>query len=99
MQTHTGEERAMIKTTILASATAVAIVAGAFFAAAPQAADKTPAAQNVTTVWVNGKGQKAFAETVNEQHGMMEAQGWKFADMEIYIEDGDMQGAFVTYVK
>jgi hypothetical protein len=90
----------MKKTTIAASATAVAMAGGAFFfMAAPQAADKTPAAQNVITVWVNGKGQKVFAETVNEQHGMMEAQGWKFSDMEVYVEDGDMQGAFVTYVK
>ena len=84
---------------ILASTMAVAIAAGAFFVAAPQAADKTPAAQNVMTVWVNGKGQKGFAETVNAEHARMEAQGWKFGDMEIYTEDGDMQGAFVTYVK
>jgi len=89
----------MKKTTMLASAMAVAIGAGAFFMTAPQAADKTPPAQNVLTVFVNGKGQSSFAEKLNEEHAKMEAKGWKFGDMEIYTEDGDMQGAFVTYVK
>jgi len=84
---------------MLASAMAVAIAGGAFFVTAPQAADKTPPAQNVTTVFVNGKGQSSFAEKLNEEHAKMEAKGWKFADLEVYTEDGDMQGAFVTYVK
>lgn len=26
-------------------------------------------------------------------------QGWKFMDLDIYVEDGDMKGFFVTYVR
>jgi hypothetical protein len=29
----------------------------------------------------------------------MEGKGWKFGTLAIYTEDGDMQGAFVTYVR
>jgi hypothetical protein len=29
----------------------------------------------------------------------MEAKGFKVADVEIYTENGDMRGAFVTYVR
>jgi hypothetical protein len=29
----------------------------------------------------------------------METKGFKFSDMEIYTENGDMRGAFVTYVR
>jgi len=89
----------MKRTTMLASTMAVAIAAGAFFVTAPQAADKTPPAQNMLTVFISGKGQSSFAEKLNEEHAKMEAKGWKFADLEVYTEDGDMQGAFVTYVK
>ena len=51
------------------------------------------------TVWVDGKGQSGFAGKVNKMHAQMEAKGMKFADLAIYTEDGDMQGAFVTYVR
>jgi hypothetical protein len=27
----------------------------------------------------------------------MAAKGWKFVDLAIYTEDGDMEGVFVTY--
>jgi hypothetical protein len=53
----------------------------------------------VTTVWVDGKGQESFAEKVNKVHAAMEPQGWKFSNFEIYIENGDMRGAFVTYIR
>jgi len=29
----------------------------------------------------------------------MEKDGWRFADLEVYTENGDMQGIFVTYVR
>ena len=88
----------MKRTTKLATLTAGVLVAGAFLSTAPYAADE-PVAQNTSTVWVDGKGQTAFAEKVNKMHAAMEAKGWKFGDMEIYTEDGDMKGAFVTYVR
>jgi len=51
------------------------------------------------TVWVDGKGQSSMASEVNETHGKMQKDGWRFADMEVYTEDGDMKGMFVTYVR
>lgn len=58
-----------------------------------------PVAENTVTVWVGGKGQSGFAEKLNKSHAAMEAKGMKFADLQIYTENGDMQGAFVTYVR
>lgn len=51
------------------------------------------------TVWVDGKGQASMASDVNETHAKMNADGWRFADLEVYTEDGDMKGMFVTYVR
>jgi hypothetical protein len=70
------------------------------FAAATVAQDEpAPAAPNTTTVWVDGQGQKTFAEKVNKMHADMGGKGWKFGHIAVYTEDGDMQGAFVTYVR
>jgi len=89
----------MKKTTTLATVAASVLAAAMLMATATHAKDEPPPAQNVTTVWVGGKGQTQFAEKSNEMHAAMEAKGWKFADMEIYTEDGDMQGAFITYTR
>jgi hypothetical protein len=76
------------------------LTSAALFATVTYGKDKdAPAAQNVTTVWVDGKGQESFAEKVNKVHAAMEPQGWKFSNFEIYIENGDMRGAFVTYIR
>jgi hypothetical protein len=63
-----------------------------------QAADEDADANAKTkTVWIDGKGYKGFADKVNKTHAEMTANGWKFSDLEIYTENGDMQGAFATY--
>lgn len=51
------------------------------------------------TVWVNGKGQGSMADKVTKQHEEMAKQGWKFASLDVYVEDGDMKGFFATYVR
>jgi hypothetical protein len=51
------------------------------------------------TVWVDGKGQDSMAREASEMHDKMNASGWRFADLAIYTEDGDMKGMFVTYVR
>jgi hypothetical protein len=51
------------------------------------------------TVWVDGKGQGSMASDVSEMHAKMNKEGWRFADLEVYTEDGDMKGMFVTYVR
>jgi len=81
------------------AATCMALAFLALSSASVQAADKTDAdaSAKVKTVFVDGKGQSGFADKVNKKHAEMTAQGWRFADLEVYTEDGDMQGAFVTY--
>lgn len=54
---------------------------------------------NAMTVWVDGKGQKSMADKVNKTHAEMAAQGWRFEGLDVYTEDGDMKGMFVTYVR
>jgi hypothetical protein len=66
-----------------------------------EAAAKAAAQVNAKaiTVYVNGKGETSFAEKMNESHVAMAAQGWRFAESQLYLENGDMEGAFVTYVR
>lgn len=41
--------------------------------------------------------RKGAGENLTELHAKHEAKGWTFSDLEIYIEDGDLEGFFVTY--
>ncbi len=55
-----------------------------------------------STVFVPDKAssrQKGSAELLSETHRTAQDQGWDFDDLEIYIEDGDLQGFFVTYTR
>ena len=88
----------MKRTSSLTTLTISTLAAAVLFATVAHSKDE-PVAQNVTTIWVDGKGQSSFSQKLNKAHAEMEAKGWKFADLEIYIEDGDMQGAFATYVR
>ncbi len=46
-----------------------------------------------------GSRQKGSAKKLSETHRTAQDQGWDFKDLEVYIEDGDLQGFFVTYVR
>jgi len=37
------------------------------------------------------------AQNMTEKHDEYTAKGWKFEDMETYIENGDLEGFFLTY--
>jgi hypothetical protein len=55
-----------------------------------------------STVFVpdkSGSRQKGSAERLSETHRTAQDQGWDFEDLEVYIEDGDLQGFFVTYTR
>lgn len=86
-----------MKTVIASSITVLIILAAT--AGAALAADPIDPTITATTVWVDGKGQSSMATKTNKVHAEMTAQGWRFADLDIYIEDGDMKGIFVTYVR
>lgn len=86
----------MKKTIAYGAAAWMAVAIGGSVA---HAADDSQMLSTTTTVWVDGKGQSSMAKDVNKVHEKMAAQGWRYADMEVYIEDGDMKGIFVTYVR
>ena len=88
----------MHKATIFTSTAAGLFATAAMFAAASNAKDD-PVPQNTSTVWVGGKGESSFAEKLNKTHADMESKGLKVIDVEIYTENGDMRGAFVTYAR
>ena len=81
--------------------TLAACMAAAVLVAAPAvAADKKKeTADTILTVYVSAHGGKEMAKDINASHVAMEAQGWRFADLEIHTENGDTQGAWITYTK
>ncbi len=85
-----------IRKNAMATLALLAMCAGPAFAA-----DKDDAMANakVFTVFIDGHGQSSFADKVNKTHAEMVAKGWKFAGFDLYDENGDMKGAFVTYTR
>jgi hypothetical protein len=39
------------------------------------------------------------AKRLSEAHRDAEKAGWEFKDLEVYVENGDLQGFFVTYTR
>ncbi len=59
-------------------------------------------ATETSTVFVadkTGSRQKGSAKKISGAHDDAESRGWDFKDLEIYIEDGDLQGFFITYTR
>ena len=81
--------------------TLAACLAAAVLVAAPAiAADKKKeTADSIMTVYVSAHGGGAMAKKINASHVEMEAAGWRFADLEIHTENGDTEGAWITYTK
>ncbi len=65
---------------------------------ATAAPEKCPKLQ-ASTVFVADKGKKGSAGKLTESHKNAESQGWNFDEMSLYIEDGDLQGFYVTYTR
>lgn len=94
-----------------ASWRAIAVVA--LLPLLPVAAAQQPAQQPVgqpeprravsaTTVFVDanfGVRKNGAARALTQKHAEMEAQGWRFAHLAPYMENGDLVGFFVTYVR
>ena len=56
--------------------------------------------QQSKTVWldVSRFGRKrSAAQNMTEKHEEFSEEGWKFADMETYTENSDLEGFFLTY--
>jgi len=77
---------------------ALAVAGAATLAVRPAVSQTTPTAAT-QTVWLAGKGKADFADRMNRMHAEMSAKGFRFVDTILYIEDGDMQGVFITYAR
>ncbi|NND44480.1 MAG: hypothetical protein HKN58_04090 [Xanthomonadales bacterium] len=71
--------------------------------AAPVAADEPAVAcEEAMTVFhdVSRIGRKdRAAANMTRRHADMAEEGWRFADSEPYIENSDLEGLFITYVR
>jgi hypothetical protein len=85
-----------MRKTISAAAAALMTAALAF---QPAVAAEPEAAKSITTVFVNKGSVSSVTKALNKLHAKMEAEGWAYSDMEVYTEDGDLEGIFVTYVR
>lgn len=63
--------------------------------------ERCPATQ-ASTVFVADATMRRHdgsAKRISEAHRNAEKQGWDFKDLEVYTENGDLQGFFVTYTR
>src|SRR5688500_9029600 len=64
-------------------------------------ASKAQASQQpAVTVWISstwGFRNQGAAKELNEAHIVFGAHGYEVVDVEAYLENGDLQGFFVTY--
>ena len=83
-----------------------ALVAGMYFSAVPtvEAQDAEAPAESGAgvTVYLDigrfGRQERA-AERITEIHETYFQKGWTVIDVDPYVEDGDLQGFFITYVR
>jgi len=49
---------------------------------------------------VSGFGRKdTAARNMTKRHTELAAKGWRFVDMEVYTENNDLEGFYVSYVR
>jgi len=97
-----------MRTSLLALAIAVAAVAlpaqAALFEKKPEISAQEAAAANLpaVTIWVDaswGFRNQGAANNLTKAHSAYAAHGYKVVSVQPYIENGDLQGFFVTYQK
>ena len=85
----------------LAAATAVPVHAGLFGKDRDdQAAEAARQGLPAVTIWVDatwGFRNQGAANDLTEAHRAFAAHGYRVLDVEPYIENGDLEGFFVTY--
>ena len=63
--------------------------------------EKCPKIQ-ASTIFVadkTGARHDGTAKKISEAHDVAEAQGWNYHDLQIYLENSDLQGFFITYTR
>jgi hypothetical protein len=76
----------------------------ALFAKKPEVSAQEAAAANLpaVTIWVDaswGFRNQGAANNLTKAHSAFAQQGYKVQSVQPYIENGDLQGFFVTYQK
>ena len=76
----------------------------ALFGKSPERAAEQAVAENApaTTIWVDaswGFRNQGAANDLSAAHRAFYAQGYRVVSVQPYIENGDLQGFFVTYEK
>jgi len=92
----------MTKTPILLAALGLALVAPQARAADPAPGPLQCPATQAWTVFVSDATMRRHdgsASRITESHRKAEQLGWAFKDLEVYIENGDLQGFFITYTR
>ena len=80
--------------TLTAVAIAMLVVSAAVITV--RASESAPPA--AVTIFVNkGMTGSSVADALNKAHAEWYAKGYTFAAMDSYIEDGDLEGMWVTY--
>ena len=88
----------------LASLAAVLPAQAALFGKSPEKSAEEAASANMlaVTIWVDaswGFRNQGAANALSASHRAFTTRGYKVASVEPYIENGDLQGFFVTYQK
>lgn len=96
--------RRLLTATLLAFACATLPAHAALFAKKPETVAAEAARDNLpaVTLWVDatwGFRHQGAANDLTRAHQAFAAQGYKVVSVEPYIENGDLQGFFVTYQK
>ena len=61
-----------------------------------------PDCEEAMTVFqdVSAAGRKdRAAKNMSKRHAAMAQEGWRFADMEVYTENGDLEGFYLSYTR
>ena len=98
--------RKLLLATLLGGASLVAALPApaALFEKKPETAAEQAARANLSavTIWVDaswGFRNQGAANSLSKAHQAFSAHGYKVLSVEPYIENGDLQGFFVTYQK
>lgn len=88
----------------LLSCAAILPAHAALFGKSPEqsAAEAAAANMSAATIWIDaswGFRNQGAANTLSKAHNAFAARGYKVVSVEPYIENGDLQGFFVTYQK
>lgn len=93
----------LVNATFLALSLATLPALPASAKSAEAAADEAAREQRaIVTHWVNatwGRRNQGAAETLNATHQAFARHGYKLVSLEPYVENGDLEGFFVTYQK